>query len=116
MQYEKTLTHLKSSLSSQKYNHTLNVANTAKSLAIKAGGDGEKAYFAGLLHDITKEFSHEKHLSFCSLHNLKLDFVEENEAKLLNSQAKQKATLSLSDSKKQHKKEPSESKQNNDDN
>lgn len=47
---------VKSMLSERRYKHSLNVAKLAKELAFYHGVDEEKAYVAGLLHDITKEF------------------------------------------------------------
>ncbi|NLA76376.1 MAG: HD domain-containing protein [Clostridiales bacterium] len=42
-------------LSEPRYTHSLNVAKTARELALKYGADEEKAYTAGLLHDILKD-------------------------------------------------------------
>lgn len=46
---------LKEQLSAKRYAHSLNVAAECRKLAEKFGEDTEKAYFAGLLHDICKE-------------------------------------------------------------
>ncbi len=46
---------LQKRLSTPRYIHSLNVAQTARELAIKYGADPEKAYTAGLLHDILKD-------------------------------------------------------------
>lgn len=46
---------LKDMLSQKRYNHSLNVAEECKNLAKKYGEDQDKAYYAGLLHDICKE-------------------------------------------------------------
>ena len=46
---------LKKKLSKNRYIHSVNVANQAKELAEKYDEDCEKAYLAGLLHDICKE-------------------------------------------------------------
>ena len=51
---------LKNMLSCYRYQHSLNVADVAKRLAITYQFDEEKAYLAGLLHDIAKEFSTEE--------------------------------------------------------
>lgn len=45
---------LKERLDDYRYNHSLGVASAAKKLAERYGENPEKAYFAGLLHDITK--------------------------------------------------------------
>ncbi len=47
--------YLKANLSVKRYTHSLNVAAECRKLAEKYGEDPEKAYFAGLLHDICKE-------------------------------------------------------------
>lgn len=47
--------YLKENLSQKRYTHSLNVAEECRKLALKYGEDPDKAYFAGLLHDICKE-------------------------------------------------------------
>lgn len=49
-------------LSKLRYEHCKNVAKSAVELARKYGEDEEKAYVAGLLHDITKELNEREHL------------------------------------------------------
>lgn len=46
---------IKERLSDKRFQHSLNVAESAKELAKKFGADEEKAYAAGILHDIMKE-------------------------------------------------------------
>lgn len=46
---------LKNTLSKKRFTHSMNVASMCLALAKKHGGDEEKAYLAGLLHDIKKE-------------------------------------------------------------
>lgn len=46
---------IKSRLSERRFVHSVNVAKSAAELAEKYGADVEKAYVAGLLHDIMKE-------------------------------------------------------------
>lgn len=48
---------LKENLSEKRFNHTIGVANTAKSLAEKWNANSEKAFLAGLVHDCAKEIS-----------------------------------------------------------
>ena len=52
--------YLKSTLSDFRYEHSLMVANEAKKLAMHYNLDLDKAYIAGLVHDIAKEFSDEE--------------------------------------------------------
>ena len=47
--------YLKEHLSAKRYQHSVNVADECRKLAEKYGEDPDKAYFAGLLHDICKE-------------------------------------------------------------
>lgn len=46
---------LKIRLSKKRYNHSMNVAEAARHLAKLYDGDEDKAYLAGLVHDICKE-------------------------------------------------------------
>ncbi len=52
--------YLKENLSQKRYAHSLNVAEECRKLALKYGEDPDKAYFAGLLHDICKELPEEE--------------------------------------------------------
>ncbi len=52
--------YLKAHLSSKRYIHSINVAEESVKLAEKYGEDPEKAYFAGMVHDICKELSAEQ--------------------------------------------------------
>lgn len=52
--------YLKENLSAKRYQHSLNVAAECRKLAEKYGEDQEKAYFAGLLHDVCKELAPEE--------------------------------------------------------
>ena len=45
---------IKTKLSSNRYRHSCNVADTAKNLAKQFGVDEERAYISGLLHDYAK--------------------------------------------------------------
>lgn len=52
--------YLKENLSQKRYVHSLNVAEECRKLAVKYGEDPDKAYFAGLLHDVCKELPDEE--------------------------------------------------------
>lgn len=52
--------YLRENLSQKRYQHSLNVAVECRKLALKYGEDPDKAYFAGLLHDICKELPGDK--------------------------------------------------------
>ena len=45
---------LRERLNPDRYTHSLNVADSAKALALRFGADADKAYTAGLLHDVMK--------------------------------------------------------------
>lgn len=60
--YEALKLILKQRLNEKRYYHSLCVADEAKRLAEKYGGNAEKAYLAGLLHDITKNAPEDEHL------------------------------------------------------
>lgn len=64
-----------SMLSEYRYKHSLNVADLAKELAIANDVDPEKAYVAGLLHDITKELNDDWQ-NYCLYKNNDLDKID----------------------------------------
>ena len=53
---------LKKSLSPKRYNHSILVAEEAKSLAKHYHINEEKAYITGLIHDIAKELTEEENI------------------------------------------------------
>ena len=53
--FDENRAFLKARLSKKRYTHSLNVAKEAQRLAELYGEDPEKAYFAGLMHDVCKE-------------------------------------------------------------
>ncbi len=59
---EKIIELIRSKLELRRFQHSLNVAESARYLAEKYGGDADKAYTAGLLHDIMKNSSPEEQL------------------------------------------------------
>lgn len=76
---EKIIEILKIRLSKKRYIHSRNVADEARRLAARYGGDPEKAYTAGLLHDICKEITPEEQKHYVSL---SLRDVSEEEKKV----------------------------------
>lgn len=73
---------LKKRLTDKRYHHSLCVADEALRLAQKYGGDCDKAYLAGLLHDITKNAPEEEHLQIFREFDIILNNVEINAKKL----------------------------------
>ena len=61
---------IKPLMSERRYIHSVNVAKEAKFLAKKYGADEEKAYVAGMLHDITKEADDALQESICREFNI----------------------------------------------
>ncbi len=59
---EKIIELIRSKLELRRFQHSLNVAESARYLAEKYDGDAEKAYTAGLLHDVMKNSSPEEQL------------------------------------------------------
>ncbi len=54
-QVKDKIAFLEQRLSRKRFQHSCNVARAAKQLAQRYGADLDKAYFAGLMHDICKE-------------------------------------------------------------
>ena len=68
-----------------RYQHSINVADEAVLLAKLYGCDEEKAYTAGILHDITKEIPKDKQLQIIRDGGIILDDVQKNAPKLWHS-------------------------------
>ena len=64
---------LRSRMNEHRFEHSLNVAERAVFLAEKNGADPEKAYFAGLIHDICKGITHEEQLAVIENDGIELD-------------------------------------------
>lgn len=75
-------TYLKENLSKKRYEHSLLVAKEAKSLAKIYHVDEEKAYLAGLIHDIAKELNEEENNYWIKKGNLADDLKNENYKKI----------------------------------
>lgn len=66
----------------RRYNHSVNVSKEAVTLARLYGADEEKAYTAGILHDITKELPKDEQLQIMRSGGIILDDVQKNAPKL----------------------------------
>ena len=73
---------IKPLMSERRYIHSVNVAKEAKILAEKYGADEEKAYIAGMLHDITKEMPGDEQLQIIRDSDIILDNVLSEAPKL----------------------------------
>lgn len=67
---EKIKNDLKNNLSQFRYEHSIRVAEAARSLAEHYNINAEKAYIAGVVHDIAKEFSNEENEKWIEKYNL----------------------------------------------
>ena len=82
MDYSVYIDLLKQKLDDYRLSHSLCVADEAKRLAEKYGEDTEKAYLAGLLHDITKNESWDFHLNYFKEFDIILTDVEKTSERL----------------------------------
>ncbi len=80
--YESLKAILQQRLNEKRYYHSLCVAKEAKCLAEKYGGDPDKAYLAGLLHDIMKNAPDEEHLQIFKEFGIILSDIEKDAKKL----------------------------------
>ena len=83
--YSEYKEHIKEKLSKKRYNHSLNVADAAVKLAKRYGTDKEKAYIAGLLHDVCKELPAEEQLRLAKQSDLNVSEIELNAVPLLHA-------------------------------
>lgn len=77
---------VRSHLSERRFTHSLNVAAEAEKLAVKYGGDPEKAYLSGLVHDILKE-NDSSALRFFEERGITLTELEKSAPKLWHAMA-----------------------------
>ena len=71
----------------KRYEHTLGVAFTATSLAMRYGASIENAELAGLLHDCAKCLEDVKKIAMCEKHNISITEVERRNPFLLHAKA-----------------------------
>lgn len=76
---------LQKELEPKRYEHTIGVASTSFSLALRYGADAEKAYVAGLLHDCAKCYSNDKSMTLCKKYGIKLSKFEKENPALIHS-------------------------------
>lgn len=76
---------MEKSLDSKRYDHTLGVAYTAASLAMRYDVDVNDALIAGMLHDCAKCLSDEKKISICEKNNIFMTEVERQNPSLLHA-------------------------------
>lgn len=81
-EYKEFKALLERRLTPKRYHHSLCVADEARRLAGKYGASEEKAYLAGLLHDITKNAPEEEHLNIFNTFGIMIDDIERSSEKL----------------------------------
>lgn len=69
----------------KRFEHTLGVAYTSMSLAMRYGVSLKDAEIAGLLHDCAKCMDDEKKISFCEKHNISFSEIERKNPYLLHA-------------------------------
>lgn len=84
MTIEQMTEKLRLALEPKRFQHSLNVMETAVKLAKCHGADEEKARIAGLLHDCAKNYPKDKLYSFCDDFGIELDETEKKEAGLIH--------------------------------
>jgi len=85
MDKNRILEDLRRELSPKRLEHTLGVARTARELAPKFGADPEKAEFAALLHDRTREKTLAEQLIICEKYDIITGEQEKSSTALLHS-------------------------------
>lgn len=83
--FKKIKKQLKKELDKNRYQHTLGVMYTAACLAMRYGGDMQKAMLAGLLHDCAKCIPGEKQMQLCKNNNVPIRKIEQENPFLLHA-------------------------------
>lgn len=76
---------LKKTVSEKRYEHSIFVATHARKLAELYGVDEEKAYVAGLLHDIAKEFSVDENREWVEKYNLSKELLKDDYLEIIHA-------------------------------
>lgn len=85
--YDEYVNVLKERLSEKRFYHSLCVAKEALRLSEKYGADDERAFLAGLLHDICKDDTPKEQLKLLEQFGIILNTVEKNAGKLWHAMA-----------------------------
>lgn len=84
---EQFIAIIRSRLSDYRFHHSLCVAQEAKRLAERYGADADKAYTAGILHDIMKDTPKEAQQQIFADYTVALDDVEKRSATLWHARS-----------------------------
>lgn len=85
MSFEEIADRLRNSLTEERFAHTMGVADTAESLALRYGCDVNKARLAALCHDCAKNIDYQEMKKLCRKYAIRLDSVSKHEPKLLHA-------------------------------
>ena len=91
---------IKENLSAYRFHHSMCVADKARELAKKYGVDEEKAYVAGILHDITKEMPDDEQIRLIEENGHSLTDFEKGNHRIfhqMSGEAYVKNELNISD-------------------
>ncbi len=77
---------LSSLLETHRFIHTMGVAMTSAGLATVFGADPQKAYLAGLLHDVAKYMTNEEQLALCEKYEIKLTKSQLNNLPIIHGE------------------------------
>lgn len=77
--------NLSQDLDIERFEHTLGVAYTAANLAMKYDVDIDKAFLAGLLHDVAKRCKSDKYIEMCHIYDIDISEAERNNPGLLHA-------------------------------
>lgn len=83
---ERITEYLKKNMSQSRYEHSIMVAEEAKLLAKHYHVNEDKAYIAGLVHDIAKEFSEDENKKWIEKYNLSKDWLLPENKKILHAE------------------------------
>lgn len=86
-QDEQFIEIIRSRLSDYRFSHSLCVAEEARRLAQRYGADPEKAYTAGILHDIMKDAPGDTQLDLLAQYGAGLDLVEQKSPTLWHARS-----------------------------
>lgn len=92
---EKIKLDLENSLSRNRYEHSLRVAEEARKLAKCYGVDLENAYLAGLLHDIAKEYDYDLNKYWVDKYSLSTELLDSNNKKICHAEIGAVVSLEL---------------------
>jgi len=85
MNFNEIQQYVRSQMGDKRFRHVLGCVESAGLLAVRYGADAEKAKYAALLHDVTKEYDREKQLKICAQWSIILDEDSFAESALLHA-------------------------------